>query len=162
MAGNTPLNTPLPFFRVRLGSTICNPHLEVECLEARGVVPRLRIYNASEVGKPRITATPQLHFAHQFSVALASSAPILSTQSNYRMRFRTALFLITTGVPAIVTAAQQTLLSFEKPAVGAGSQVVNAIVMGGRSLLRDLKGGSLKRVWLTLLLHHPDDPSTVP
>ena len=78
------------------------------------------------------------------------------------MRFRTALFLITTGVPAIVTAAQQTLLSFEKPAVGAGSQVVNAIVMGGRSLLRDLKGGSLKRVWLTLLLHHPDDPPTVP
>ena len=49
------------------------------------------------------------------------------------MRIRTALFLIATGVPAVVTAADQTPLNFGRPAAGADSQAVDDIVMGGRS-----------------------------
>ena len=89
--------------------------------------------DAYEVGKLRVTAVQQLHLAHQFSMTMTPLTPNPSTQSEYRMRFRTALFLIVTGVPAVVAAAEQTLLSSDRPAATAGSQNTDAIAMGGRS-----------------------------
>ena len=49
------------------------------------------------------------------------------------MRFRTAFFLIATGLPAVVAAADQPLLRSDSPAARAGSQAVDAIAMGDRS-----------------------------